>query len=72
MSREGKKLPWLTTDEFQRVNNACWFFNHEGCQRIAEECLAIDGRAHDKLPPNLLEYVEAWRKASQQNTSPHW
>ena len=53
-----------------KSSRACYFFHHGGCQKSAADCLAQNGRKHEQLPKNLLQYLrKPGARASARSSS---
>ena len=56
ISDDGKQLPVLPDDKWQRVKCACYFFQTNECKKSADECMKVNKKKHDKLPKELAPY----------------
>ena len=54
---DGTKLPYLSDADWARVVGACYFAQLDKCRKSAAECMAANGKCHDKLPAKLMKYL---------------
>ena len=64
ISDDCKELPLLPDKDFERVKNACYWFQFGKCTKSAKECMETFNKKHDKLPANLMQYCRQPGKAA--------